>query len=197
VSRIEISAEGEILSLDGAGTSRALRVERVQDVGMAQAARRFAALGPLGELSGRGERKVEVDGARITLDWGVPRKRGREVFGALVPYGEIWRTGADAATHITLDTDLLVGGTLEVPAGTYTLFTRPREDGATLFFNTRTGINGQSYRPEANLGSVEMRRESLDEVVEALRIDVRDTPEGGVLELLWDRTAYRVDFTVR
>jgi hypothetical protein len=197
VSRVEISPGGELLSLDGYGTTRALLVERVDEVDVGAMARRFAALGAMGELSGRGEREVQVDGARITVDWGVPRKRGREIFGHLVAYGEVWRTGANAATHITFDEDVVVGGSLEVPAGTYTLFTIPREDGATLFFNTRTGINGQSYRPEANLGSVEMRRESLDDVVEAFRIDVSDTSAGGTLSLLWDRTAYRVDFAVR
>lgn len=197
VSTVTVSDRGELLTLDGYGTTLALTVERIGDVDLEHLAARFAALGPMGELSGRGEADVEVDGATVVLDWGVPRKRGREIFGTLVAYGEVWRTGANAATHVTFDRDVVVGGTLEVPAGTYTLFTVPREDGATLFFNTRTGINGQSYDPEADLGSVEMRREALDDEVEAFTVGVRDTPDGGVLELLWDRTAYRVDFEVR
>lgn len=197
ISAIELDDAGRLLSLDGYGTTRALTVERVAQVDVEAFAARFEALGPMGELSGRGEAEVEVDGALLALDWGTPLKRGREIFGKLVAYGEVWRTGANTATHITVDRDLVFGGSLEVPAGTYTLFSIPREDGATLIFNTLTGINGQGYDAAANLGQVEMRRDALDESVERFTIAVRDTEAGGVLELLWDQTAYRVDFEVR
>lgn len=197
VSAVTLDDAGRLLTLDGYGTTRALIVERVGALDVATLAARFEALGPMGELSGRGEAEAEIDGANIVLDYGTPQKRGREIFGTLVAYGEVWRTGANAATHITFDRDVVFGGSLEVPAGTYTLFSVPREDGATLIVNIRTNINGQSYDPEANLGEVEMRRESLDDVVEGFTIGVRDTDAGGVLELLWDTTAYRVDFEVR
>jgi hypothetical protein len=197
VSAIVLDDDGRLLSLDGYGTTRALTVERVAEVDVNVFAPRFEALGPMGELSGRGESEIEVDGALVALDWGTPMKRGREIFGKLVAYGEVWRTGANTATHITLDRDLVFGGSLEVPAGTYTLFSIPREDGAALIFNTLTGINGQGYDAEANLGQVEMRREALEQSLERFTIAVRDTEAGGVLELLWDQTAYRVDFEVR
>lgn len=197
VSAVTLDEAGRLLTLDGYGTTRALIVQRVGALDVPALGARFEALGPMGELSGRGEAEVEVDGATVVLDYGTPQKRGREIFGTLVAYGEVWRTGANAATHITFDRDVVLGGELEVPAGTYTLFSIPREDGATLIVNTRTNINGQSYDSEANLGEVEMRREALDEVVEGFTIGVRDTDEGGLLELLWDTTAYRVDFEVR
>lgn len=197
-SAIETDSQGRLVALNGYGTTRALILERTAGVDMAAMGELFAARGPMGELSGRAETLADVDGAEITIDYGVPMKRNREIFGALVAYGQVWRTGANQATHFTTTRDLVVGEEgLVVPAGTYTLFSIPEADHLTLMINTRTNINGQSYRADADLGSVRMRRESVDDVVEPFTIAVEDTPAGGTLSLIWDRTAYRVDFTVR
>ncbi|MFO7895085.1 MAG: DUF2911 domain-containing protein [Longimicrobiales bacterium] len=128
---VDVDGDGRIRTLDASGTTRKLRVERVDDVAVAELARDFAerdAAGQgIGALSGRGEAVGEIDGAGVAVDYGVPRKRGREIFGGLVPFDEVWRTGANRATHLTTDADLVNGGT-PVPAGTYTLFTVPGPD---------------------------------------------------------------------
>jgi hypothetical protein len=188
---VEVDTQGRVTHLDAAGTTRAVRVKRVEDVDIDQLARAYAAQeaqdGALGSLSGRGSNEAMVAGANLSLDFGVPRKRGREIFGALVPYGQVWRTGADRATHFTTDRDLVIGGAA-VPAGTYTLFTVPGPETWTLMINTRTNINGQAYDAEHDLARVEMRTRSLDEEVEEFEVRAEPTARGGELRIRWDRT---------
>ncbi len=197
---IEADRQGRLTMLDASNTTRALRVERQRTVDIDGIARSFAARDAegkaMGELSGRGESTTTVHGAVISLDWGRPLKRGREIFGALVPWDQVWRTGANQATHITTNRDLLVGDAV-IPAGTYTLFSIPRPDRWTLMVNKRTQINGQSYDPEHDLVRLEMQTRTLDEVVEPFTILVTETPEGGELRLQWDRTEAYLPFRVR
>src|SRR5688572_26803170 len=75
-------------------------------------------------LSPPAKAEGEVAGKSITVDYSSPRMRGRKIMGELVPYGKVWRTGANAATTLTTASDLMIG-TLHVPAGKYTLFTIP------------------------------------------------------------------------
>lgn len=78
---------------------------------------------------------VALGASRVDVQYGSPSKKGREVFGGLVPYGEVWRTGANEATVLTTDTPLVIGGE-ELPAGSYSLFTIPGETEWTLIFNS-------------------------------------------------------------
>ena len=174
---------GGIATLDAGRTTRALLVERVREVDVATYANRYAGRG-IGELSGRGEAEGVIGRANIVVDYGVPKKRGREIFGALVPYGRVWRTGANRATHFATDRDLVIGGT-RVPAGTYTLFTIPGPDEWTLLVNRRTDINGQSYDESADLARIPMRVGTLPATVEDFTIVV---DPAGFLRLQWDRT---------
>src|SRR6202451_38506 len=78
------------------------------------------------------------DGKTITVDYSSPRAKGRKVFGELVPYGEVWRTGANEATTFVTDTNLSVGGK-DVPAGSFTVFTLPNADKSRRNGKTNTG----------------------------------------------------------
>src|SRR5437588_10956715 len=86
-------------------------------------------------------------GKSITVDYSSPRAKGRKIFGGLVPYGEVWRTGADEATTFVTTADLMVGGT-HVPAGNYTIFTVPNQNKWTLIINKKTGEWGIPYKYE-------------------------------------------------
>jgi len=178
---------GVLAELDASRTTRALRVSRVAAVDLPALARRYAAIDaqgrPLGELSGRGEARGTLGGAAVAVDFGRPAKRGREIFGRLVPWGQVWRTGANRATHLTTDRDLLVGGT-RVPAGTYTLFTIPGPDAWTLIVNRRTDINGTAYDAAHDLARIPMQTRTLPEVVENFTVVVDEA--GGALRLQWD-----------
>lgn len=185
---VQVNDDGGILTLDASGTTRKLRVQRVDALLVAELARdyarRDAAGRGIGALSGRGEATGEIDGASVAVDYGVPRKRGREIFGALVPFGEVWRTGANRATHLTTDRALTVAGA-RVPAGTYTLFTIPGPDRWTLIINSATDINGTAYDSDQDFARVPMEVRPLDDAVQELTILV--DPEG-YLRIRWDRT---------
>ena len=201
---VETDGEGRLAMLDAGQTTRALIVERGSGVDVEAAARRWAEMDAAGQsvgaLSGRGETVATVAGATITVDFGQPYRREREIWGALVPWGELWRTGANRATHFTTDRDLVLGDgpdALAVPAGTYTLFSIPEPDGGVLIVNRQTGQNGNRYDPAQDLGRVPMRRESLGASVEAFTIAVEPAAGGaGTLSLRWATDALVVPFTI-
>jgi Protein of unknown function (DUF2911) len=123
-------------------------------------------------------------GKKITIDYSAPSKRGRAIFGAetLVPYGKIWRTGANAATTLTNEADLMIGS-LHVPAGKYTLFTIPGEKDWTLIVNKQTGQWGTQYDEKQDLGRVKLKVAPLEEPVELFTIGIAET-----LSFSWDTT---------
>jgi hypothetical protein len=89
------------------------------------------------------------DGKTITVDYSSPRMRGRKIFGDLVPYGEVWRTGANEATTFVTNVNVTVDGK-SVPAGSYTIFTVPNQGNWTLIINKKTGEWGIPYKYEAD-----------------------------------------------
>jgi hypothetical protein len=113
----------------------------------------------------------------------------------VVPWGRVWRTGANAATQLTTDAPIIIGGH-RIPAGTYSLWTIPREDGATLIVNAQAGQWGTHYDRSRDLTRVEMRREPAAEPVERFTIAVESGAEAGVLRLSWERTSYAVPVAV-
>ena len=82
--------------------------------------------------------------------------RDRKIFGGLVPYGQVWRTGANSATSLKTDVDLTIGGA-PVPAGSYTLYTIPTETGWKLIINKQTGQWGTDYDEKQDLARVDMK----------------------------------------
>ncbi|HBQ61430.1 MAG TPA: hypothetical protein DD671_17930, partial [Balneolaceae bacterium] len=176
-------------------TTRKLKVKRVDDLDMQALANRFAR-NPVGELSGAVSAEFQFRDTNFRVDFGSPQKRGRDLFGNIVPWGERWRTGANRATHFYTSNDLMFGD-LEVPAGEYTLFTIPKQDGGTLIINKQTGQNGQSYDQSRDLGRVPMEISTKEEVTEAFTIRVEETEEGGQLNLIWGNTVFSSDFTVQ
>ena len=175
------------------------RVDKLDLDGLAAyyAAREQAGAG-VGVLSPRDTVNVtNAGGATLMIDYGRPSKRGRTVFGGiLVPYGEVWRTGANAATQFKTDRALDFGGTV-VPAGFYTLWTLPTATGWKLIVNGETGQWGTAHKPEKDLYTVDMKVSSLPQVVERFTISIDPNATGGVLNLDWDTTRASVAFTVK
>jgi hypothetical protein len=205
--RVRVDARGRLMALDAGATTRKLLVERrpwMSDEAMRQIATRWterdAAGRSLGALSGRAKLDVAVAGARIGADYGTPSKRGREIWGTLVPFGQVWRTGANQATHFTTDRDIVLGSgadTLLVPAGRYTLFSIPQRDGGLLIVSRQTGQAGTAYDPAHDLGRVRLTARPLAEPVEVFTIAANPEGAGGVLRLQWDRTELITPFRVR
>jgi hypothetical protein len=152
--------------------------------------------GPLdAQSSPRDTTRASVGGATIMVDYGRPSKRGRDIFGGLVPYSEVWRTGANQATHLVTDKPLMFGSVM-VPAGTHTIYTLPGATGWKLIINKQTGQWGTEYDPAQDLGRVDMKVEKLATAVEQFTIKVVPDARGGVLRLEWDMTAAVVPFMV-
>ena len=129
----------------------------------------------------------------IQIEYGRPAAKGRKIFGGLVPYGKLWRTGADEATVLTATTALTVG-TLSVPPGSYSLFTIPGRDLWTLIVNTVTGQLGVvDYNRKKDLGRVEMQVASVERPLERLTIIVEEIGNNnGVLRIAWQKTVASV-----
>lgn len=194
VMGVQVDSDGDIEHLDASLTTRKLKVYRTDALDMDALANRFGNR-PVGELSGAVSAKFSINGTDFTVEFGSPQKRGRELFGGIVPYGEVWRTGANRATHFSTSSDLRFGD-LEVPAGEYTLFSIPEADGGTLIINNETGQNGNSYDESQDLGRVPMEVSTKDEVTEVFTITVDETDEGGRINLIWGDTIYSSDFLI-
>lgn len=136
-----------------------------------------------------------VDGAKVSVTYGRPYMKGRKVVGGLIPYGKEWRTGADEATTLVTDKDLMFGNT-HVSAGTYTLYTHASEKGWQLAINKQTGQWGTEYNAAQDLGRVPLTLSKTPAPVEQFTIAIADTPAGGDLRLTWDTTQATAAFTV-
>lgn len=128
-----------------------------------------------------------IGGTKVTIEYGRPYKKGRAIFGGLVPYGQVWRTGADEATVLTTDGDLTIG-TLRVPKGSYALFTLPSKNEWTLIVNkTAKQWGAFSYSAKDDLGRVPMKVGATATPVEQLTIDVQPAGDRkATLKLSWD-----------
>lgn len=124
----------------------------------------------------------------IRVVYGQPLKRGREIFGVLQPFGEVWRTGANEATEITFAKDVRINGK-PLRAGTYTLFTIPNATQWTIIFNSDLGQWGAfSYNASKNVLTTEVATSTTKELYEAFTVKFEETRTGVDLLLIWDRT---------
>jgi hypothetical protein len=129
-----------------------------------------------------------LNSKKIAIDYSAPSKRNREIMGGLVPYAQVWRTGANAATTLVTEGDLMIG-TVHVPAGTYTLYTIPGEKEWTLIINKQTGQWGTKYDQAQDLGRTKMTVRKLDQPVETFNIAVVPAnPNQAKLTLTWENT---------
>ena len=133
---------------------------------------------------------------RITIDYGQPHARGRAIFGGLVPYGAVWRLGANWATRLTLDFDVRFGG-LDLPRGEYTLFMLPRAAGGELIVSRQTRQWGTDYDPAFDFGRTPVDRRGLVEAVPSLAVTLEpDLPAeagavpSGTLRIAWGEAEY-------
>jgi hypothetical protein len=131
--------------------------------------------------------KATVDGANVSIEYGRPYMRGRKIVGGLVPYGRVWRTGADAATTLTTDAPLNIGGTV-VPAGKVTLYTLPDAKSWKLIINKQVGQWGTEYNQAQDLARVDLAVKTLTAPVDQFTIKI----EGGQLKLAWELTELSV-----
>lgn len=134
----------------------------------------------------------------VTVDYSRPSAKEREIFGALVPFNEMWRTGANKATAVTFSSMVQVGDQ-EVPAGTYSVFTIPGEDQWTVILNSETELWGtDGYKEENDVARFEVEPVMTDEYLETFTIDIQNLRnESALMVLGWANTRVVVPIEVR
>lgn len=186
---VTVDSLGRMLHYDGDRSTYKVQVDRLDDppdvaaigAALAAAEQRTGARA----LSVRDTARGTIGTAELEVDYGRPIARGRELLGNVVPYDRVWRTGANAATQFTTSAPLTVGG-LDLPAGSYTLWTVPRRDGADLVVNGETGQWGTSYDASRDVGRVPLRVERAEPAVDTFTVTIvpRDARHGELV-LSW------------
>jgi DUF2911 family protein len=210
-----IDATGCIQDVDGRFTTQKVHSSRLTSLDFAALTTAFA-MRPLGALSPADSVHAAVGGTAVALFFSRPSMRGRAIFGPetamprpVVPWNQVWRTGANFATRFTTTGDLVVGGQT-IPAGTYTLWTLPSPGGWKLIFNKQTkapcataaacadpkraNLWGTDYSADSDLVRVDLQTAALPTAVEEFAMTIEPRGDGAVLALAWEKTRAWVAF---
>jgi len=139
-----------------------------------------------------GTTECTIKGKKVSISYSRPSMRGRKIMGDLVPYDQVWRTGANEATTLTTAADLDIGGA-KVPAGTYTLYTLPSANAWKLIINKQTGQWGTDYNQGQDLARVDMKKTPITVPVEQFTISLdQKSNDSADLVMEWETTRVSV-----
>jgi hypothetical protein len=197
----QVDSRGRINGVNSTATTIKTIAQRVPSLDFDGVVKNWAAIevakgGQMGQMSPPDTTKATIGGANLVVAYSRPLKRGRVIFGNVVPWNVVWRTGANAATMFTTDKDLVFGTTV-VPAGKYTLWTLPTPTGAKLIFNSETGQWGTDYHSDKDFAKVDLTTRQLSPPIDQFVIGVVPQGSGGVMRFSWDDREYSVPFTVK
>ena len=162
-----------------------------------------------GDMCAADEKKIEFPSASqhsvvkqrvgltdVEVDYSRPNKNGREIFGGLVPFGKLWRTGANAVTKIKFSHSVTLGGK-EIPAGEYALFTIPTANEWTIIVSKDAKVQSAAdYKQENDVARITATPESLPMTIETFTIALNDVKgASATLDFLWDKTRVAVKLT--
>ena len=162
-----------------------------------------------GDMCAADEKKIEFPSASqhsvvkqrvgltdVEVDYSRPNKNGREIFGGLVPFGKLWRTGANAVTKIKFSHAVTLGGK-EIPAGEYALFTIPTANEWTIIVSKDAKVQSAAdYKQENDVARITATPESLPMTIETFTIALNDVKgASATLDFLWDKTRVPVKLT--
>ena len=190
-----VDGQGRLLGVSGVGSNMQVTVERMQGLDFAAFGKSFASRS-LGSLSPSDTARASVAGAALSVRYSRPSTRGRVIFGNVVPWNQVWRTGANQATVLETSADLTVAGTA-VPAGKYSLWTIPGPAGWKLIVNKNTGQWGTDYDAQYDLARLDMKVEPLRQPVEQFTIAIEPKGKGGMLKLEWEKTRASISFSTK
>ncbi len=140
---------------------------------------------------------TKIAGKDLSIQYSAPSMRGRKIFGDLVPYDKVWRAGANAATSFHTSANITIGS-LNVPAGDYTLYVLPAANQWQLIVNKQTGQWGLTYNQPQDLGRVAMKLSKASAPVETYKMTLSSTgAKTGQLRLEWENTVATVPITVQ
>lgn len=191
-----------LLDYSGTRTTYKVQVNRLASPpDIKDIANRFEALeaksGIVKQLSVRDTLHAQIGKAMFTVDYGRPLLRGRKLLGDVLPYDRVWRTGANAATQFTTSAPITLAG-MQVPAGTYTLWTAPHTEGVDLIVNKQSGQWGTEYNSSRNLGAARIASQTLSTPVEKFTISIASTDaRHGMLVMEWGSFRWTASIEVR
>ncbi len=195
-----VDPSGRIVSVDATATTVKAITRRANDLPFDALVKGWAALeatrGAAGAMSPPDTVRATVGTANVEVAYSRPFKRGRTIFGNVVPWNQVWRTGANAATQFTTSADLMFGTTV-VPAGKYTLFSLPTPTGTKLIINSQTGQWGTAYDVTRDLARLDMTSASLSKPVEEFTFAIAPQGNAGVLKFSWDDREYSIPFRAK
>jgi len=200
-THLTVDATGHISAADARATTEQTETHRTDFVDAAAMAKGFASADHSGKGIGAASpnliEKGSIAGQTIVAAFGSPRRRGRTILGAVVPYDRVWRTGANEATTIIFDKDLTIGGAA-VPAGSYSLWTIPKSDGTVqLVVNKQHGQWGTDYDPAQDLVRVPMQSSTAPAPKENFAINITGAGNTGALRISWDAFVWSVPITAK
>ncbi|HKV74046.1 MAG TPA: DUF2911 domain-containing protein [Gemmatimonadales bacterium] len=190
-----VDSAGRLLSYSGQGTTYKQEVRRTTDLpDIDSITARFAAderrTGVASSLSPRDTVHARLGSADLTIDYSRPARRGRTLVGDLIPYGEVWRTGANAATQLTTSAPIHLAGVALQP-GTYTLFTLPSPQGVQLIINGESGQWGTYYDARRDIARRPMTVDSVANSVERYTMRIEPGPTSGAGRLIMEWGNFR------
>ena len=193
-----LNERGKVDSIDAIGSSYNVKATIVPQLNLDSIilsyAKREQQFGPFGWPNQSDSVQTVIGNTSIKINYSRPSMRGRVIFGEVVPWNRVWRTGANQATRITVSHPLDFKGKI-LPAGEYSVFTMPSQTGWTLMFNKEANIWGTNYNPDHDMLRVPMQAEHLEEPVELMTIEVGPTSMGGAIHVIWERTKASAHFT--
>jgi hypothetical protein len=141
--------------------------------------------------------EVTLKGQKITIAYSRPSMKGRKVMGELVPYGKVWRTGANEATALSTTADITMGGT-KLPKGNYTIYSLPDQKAWQLIINKQTGQWGTVYDEKQDFARIPLKKESLSGPVEQFTMAFeKKSEDSALLTLSWENTKLSVPVSVQ
>ena len=201
-THLGLDSKGHVTGLDGTPSTIKIRANPVRSLDVLAIAERFGADDAAGRAPGipspRDTARATVGAATISIDYGRPSRRGRDVWGALLPKGDVWRLGANAATTFTTTQALTFEGAPNVPAGSYTIWLIPGADAGTFIINSETGQWGTQYKVARDFARVPVRYEVISKATpeQFTASVVSDSGGAGRLLFEWDGRRYAVPFRV-
>ncbi|RIV19998.1 DUF2911 domain-containing protein [Fibrisoma montanum] len=192
---ISVNQEGRIQSVDGMGTPWNYNVTKHVPIDVDAVARRMTQTPGIGIPSPTESLQASIQQSTITLTYGRPYKRGRVIFGGVVPYDSLWRTGANGPTTITVENDIHIEKRV-LPKGTYSIYTIPKVAEWVLIFST--DLTHWPTDPDRTKELVAVRipvRKSTD-IKQQFTLELKETPKGGQLRLMWDDVVATADFAI-
>lgn len=194
-TKIKTTPEGRIIAYDGTATPWNYIVTKHEPIDVDEVAKRMSKKPKIGIPSPEAKVHFIVENDTIRLSYGRPYKRGRKIFGGIVPYDSVWRTGAGDPTKISLPYDVRFGKIL-VPKGEYSLYTIPGEKEWTLLFNTDLKQWPTEPDRSKDFAMIPMNINRAQKQTDQFTITIEPRKEGGVIRLFWDETEVDAPFNV-